>query len=133
MNEQQINLLSVTEIMMILNCQRITIYSAIKKGRLKAIKRGSMLYITEDNLKTYLLTKYSRDHSMFNGELLYDKSKGEYSIRNAAHELGCSYNHVYYLLSKGYLRFKTKGLNRIIMKEDLDEYMKKIHESQNYG
>lgn len=133
MNEEQINLLSVREITILLNCQRITIYSAIKKGRLKAIKRDNMIYITEENLKTYLLTKYSRDHSMFNGELLYDKTKGEYSIRNAAKEMGCTYNHVYYLITKGFLKFKKKGFSRVIMKEDIDEYMQKIQQSQNYG
>lgn len=107
----------------VLGITRQAIYWAIKNKKLKAQKPlYHQLIITLEDVEAYRKNMYCRDYSRFKGELLYDVSKGEYSLRKAAEYLGLGYNKLYHLTKTGKIQANRKGAAWIFMKSDLDEF-----------
>lgn len=92
------------------------LYIAIKKGRLKAIKREdtNRYQIAKQDLKEYMKKKYDRADATFQGKPKYDKEKGEFSIKQAAELLGESPNYLYYLMRINKIAYKKKGCSYIL-------------------
>lgn len=86
-----------------------TIYFAIRKGRLKAMREGAGWRIPIKSLQEYNHTLYSREESTHNGELIYDKKKGLYSPRQIANLMGVHPMKIYYMLARNYVPFKRHG------------------------
>lgn len=107
---------------------RQTIYSLIRKKRIKAYQVGRRWYIKPEFIQEFIKTKFSRDFLKINGELLYDNEKGIYSVRQAAEIMGVPYQHVAYLVRKGFLRAKKIMCHHIIMKEEMEKYMTTMEE-----
>ena len=84
MTDQKI--VSITEAAEILGVTRQAAYIAMKNGKLLATKcpNTKKWLITVDDVEAYKQNKYSRDLSRYNGELIFDKSKGLHSVSEAA-------------------------------------------------
>ena len=130
-NEEQITevaptaenkIVSITEAARINNVTRQAIYVAIKLKKLKAKKESSRWTIDLADLEEYRRQKYSREKSTFDGELLFDKSKGLFSVRQAADILGVPEQKIYYGLRAGHLKGEQKGAAWVIHEDDISNY-----------
>lgn len=102
---------------------RQSVYLSIKKNRLKAVKKGDGRWIIKaDDVKAYEKTKYSREHSMHNGEPVFDTEKGIYNVAETAKILRMPKQHVYYILRNNYLKSSRKGSAWVINQDDIDKY-----------
>lgn len=119
------NYLTITEAIEYSKISRPAIYAALKKGKLKAVKRGYFWQFTRENLDAYRVSKYNRDDREFNGERIFSPEKGTFSIGQAARILGYELNspytpqRLYYLIRRGELKVSRFGSSFIISKEVL--------------
>ena len=104
---------------------RQAIYLAIKKGGMKAVKKGRKWSFLRKDVDAYILNKYNRDNSKHNGELIFDMDKGFYSVFHVSKfltiELGYPYakQRLYFLIRTGRLKASKKGSAWVIAKEDV--------------
>jgi excisionase family DNA binding protein len=115
-------IVSITEAAKINNVTRQAIYVAIKLKKLKATKETSRWMINLDDLMEYRKQKYSRTKSVFQGELLFDNTKGYYSINQAAKMLNVPAQKLYYATRAGYLKASRKGAAWVIHVDDVKGY-----------
>lgn len=115
-------LVSITEAAKINNVTRQAIYVAIKLNKLKAKKETSRWTIHLDDLEEYRRQKYSRMKSTFNGELLFDNTKGYFSINQVAQMLSVPAQKIYYATRVGMLKAHRKGSAWVIEKQDIEQY-----------
>lgn len=125
-NNPENKLVSITEAARLNNVTRQAIYVAIKLNKLKAKKETTRWTIHLDDLEEYRKHKYSREKSRFNGELLFDNTKGLYSVNQAARLLSVPAQKIYYATRIGVLKAHRKGAAWVIREEDLKEYANKI-------
>ena len=111
-----------------LDVDRQSVYMAIKKGRLKAAKTTRWKINFED-LKSYSETRWNRKFSKRNGELLFDLSKDELSVKHAAEILKVPENHIYYCIYVGKMPAFRKGKTWVIKGEDIKYYIPRIKKS----
>ena len=110
---------------------RAAIYSAIKKGRLKARKEGRFWKISPEQIDRYRITKYNRDEREINGEKIFCVEKGTFSASQVAKiisdELKIPYRvqRVYHLIRSGQLKAHRVGATFVILREDLRELIEK--------
>lgn len=102
---------------------RQAIFFAIKMKRLNAKKENNTWLISESDLKDYIDHRYSRSKSRKEGQLIFDKSKGYYSITEVAKMLGKNTNHIYYLVRVGKLNSHRQGNAIVIQDIELHRYM----------
>lgn len=85
--------LSIDQAAAIMHCTRLAVYKAIRKNRLTAhkiwikYKTGSTRFkwhVTKEDLDKYNETRYQRKFSKYKGKPLYDKEKGEYSVKEVS-------------------------------------------------
>jgi excisionase family DNA binding protein len=98
---------------------RQAIFFAIKMKRLNAKRENDTWLISESDLKEYNDKKYCRSKSRNDGELIFDKSKGFFSIGEAAKMLNRNTNHIYYLVRMGRLRTHRQGTAIVIKDTEL--------------
>lgn len=99
---------------------RQAIFFAIKMKRLNAKKENDSWLIAEKDLDEYTKTRYTRSKSRKHGELIFDKSKGFFSIAEASKFLNKNTNHIYYLVRMGTLKSHRQGSAIVI--QDLEIY-----------
>ncbi len=102
---------------------RQAIYFAIKMKRLEAVQEGGAWLVSTEQLKKYIKTKYCRSKSRVEGELIFDKNKGYYSISEVAKILRRSLNQVYYLVRLGKIKTHRQGGNIVIKESDLESFI----------
>ena len=119
-------MLTVTQCKKKLGVTRSAIYQAIRCNRLTAIKNDLKWFINHEDFQFYKKTKWSRSCSMIDGKPLYDKSKGEHSIKEASEILDCSINHVYYACYTNKIPAKRKKSSWVINTEDIHQYKKRM-------
>ncbi len=124
-------LVSITEAAKINDVTRQAIYVAIKLNKLKARKETTRWTIHLDDLEDYRNQKYSRAKSRFQGELIFDNTKGYYSVNQAARMLSVPAQKIYYATRIGALRAHRKGAAWVIHTEDLREYSEKLKNKVN--
>lgn len=122
LNSDDDNFVTLSEAARINNVTRQAIYVAIKQKKLKAYKNPTRWIIHKDDLATYRNLKYSRTKSMHNGELIFDNSRGFYSIQQAAKLLNVSYQKIYYATRIGLLKSSRKGAAWVVHIDDLKQY-----------
>jgi excisionase family DNA binding protein len=105
---------------------RQAIFFAIKMKRLDAKKENGTWLISESALKEYSEKKYCRSKSRKEGELIFDKQKGFYSITEAAKILNKNVNHIYYLVRMGKLKTHRQGSAIVIEDKELHNYVEFI-------
>ena len=115
-------LVSITEAARIHNVTRQAIYVAIKSNKLRARKDTRCWMIDLDDLREYKRLKYSRTRSMFQGELLFDNTKGYYSVNQVAKMLSVPAQKIYYAARSGYLKASRKGAAWVIHENDMKAY-----------
>lgn len=113
---------SITEAAKLNNVTRQAIYVAIKLNKLKAKKETTRWTIHLDDLENYKMQKYSRTKSLYQGELLFDNSKGYFSINQVAKMLGVPAQKIYYATRIGLLKAHRKGAAWVIHSEDVNSY-----------
>jgi excisionase family DNA binding protein len=113
---------SITEAARINNVTRQAIYVAIKQKKLKASKDSTRWTIHLDDLEEYRKNKYSRTKSMYDGELLFDRQKGYYSVSQAADFLKVPAQKIYYATRVGLLKAHRKGAAWVIHVDDIKGY-----------
>ncbi len=119
--EPEGKLVSITEAARLNNVTRQAIYVAIKQGKLEA-KKDTRWSIDPEDLAKYRKQKYSRTKSMFKGELLFDNSKGYYSINQVAQMLNVPAQKIYYATRINQLKSHRKGTAWVIYNEDIQKY-----------
>lgn len=119
---QRKKVVSITEAAKINNVTRQAIYVAIKQKKLKASKDATRWTIDLEDLENYRKQKYSRSKSVFNGELLFDNSKGYYSVNQVAKMLNVPAQKIYYATRVGLMKAHRKGAAWVIHMNDLKEY-----------
>lgn len=127
--KQENKLLSITEAAKLNNVTRQAIYVAIKLNKLKACKETTRWAIHLDDLEDYRKQKYSRTRSMHNGELIFDSTKGYYSVNQSARMLSVPAQKIYYATRIGALKAHRKGAAWVIHENDLKEYAAKAVEA----
>ena len=113
---------SITEAARINNVTRQAIYVAIKQRKLKAHKDSTRWTIDLSDLEEYRKNKYSRTKSIYNGELLFDNTKGYYSVNQVAQLLGVPAQKIYYATRVGLLKAIRKGAAWVIHTNDVKGY-----------
>jgi len=117
---------SITEAARLNKVTRQAIYVAIKQRKLRATKDATRWTIDLDDLEEYKKNKYSRKKSMYEGELLFDNSKGFYSINQVAKMLNVPAQKIYYATRVGHLKAYRKGAAWVVQIDEVKEY------KQNY-
>ena len=118
-------LVSITEAAKLNKVTRQAIYVAIKLNKLKASKDTTRWTIHVDDLEAYRKQKYSRSKSMFNGELLFDNTKGYHSINQVARMLSVPAQKIYYATRIGMLKAQRRGAAWVVHVDDAKEYAEK--------
>lgn len=101
---------------------RQAIYVAIRHKKLRAFKHTARWNIHQDDLQDYRLLRYSRSQSTYDGDLLYDNSRGTYSIVQTAKMLSLSPQRIYQAARKGQLRSSRKGAAWVIHIDDIRQF-----------
>jgi excisionase family DNA binding protein len=112
---------SITEAAKINNVTRQAIYVAIKQNKLKATKK-TRWEIDLNDLENYQKNKYSRTKSVFQGELLFDNTKGYHSINQVAKMLNVPAQKIYYATRVGLMKAVRKGAAWVIHSDDVRQY-----------
>jgi excisionase family DNA binding protein len=103
------------------------VYNAIKKKRLKAVKKDRRWNFNTEDLDAYKKEKFDRKFSTFKGKPLYDKSKGEHSLIEAAKILGCPRQHLYYACKENKIPTTKKKSVWVINIKDIEAYRNMMH------
>jgi excisionase family DNA binding protein len=120
--EREDKLVSITEAAKLNKVTRQAIYVAIKLNKLKARKEAARWAIHLDDLAEYRKQKYSRTRSMYNGELVFDGSKGHFSVNQVAEMLNVPAQKIYYATRCGKLKAHRKGAAWVIHMDDVNSY-----------
>jgi excisionase family DNA binding protein len=118
---EQEKVVSITEAAKINNVTRQAIYVAIKQNKLRATKK-TRWEIDLADLENYQKNKYSRTKSVFQGELLFDNTKGYHSINQVAKLLNVPAQKIYYATRVGLMKAIRKGAAWVIHSDDVKEY-----------
>lgn len=136
MSNESDQLVTITEAAKINNVTRQAIYVAIKLNKLKARKDTTRWEIHLDDLEDYRRQKYSREKSMDDkGELIFDKTKGYYSVNQVAAMLKVPPQKIYYATRSGLLKAHRKGAAWVMHEDDVksysEGYLSKNKENEN--
>lgn len=115
------SVVSITEAAKINNVTRQAIYVAIKQKKLRATKKTRWEIDLKD-LEEYRKNKYCRSKSMFGGELLFDNTKGYFSINQVAKILDVPAQKIYYATRTGKLKGSRKGAAWVIHEDEVQRY-----------
>lgn len=118
-------LLSITEAAKLNNVSRQAIYIQIQKGGLVAQKKTTRWMIDVEALENYKKNKYCRSKSTFNGELLFDNTRGLFSVNQVAKILKVPAQKIYYAVRSGLLKAQQKGAAWVIEEKDIENYREK--------
>jgi excisionase family DNA binding protein len=121
-DQPQNKVVSITEAARLNKVTRQAIYVAIKLNKLKAKKETTRWTIHLDDLEAYRKQKYSRTKSMFNGELLFDNTKGYFSVNQVARMLSVPAQKIYYATRIGLLKAHRKGAAWVVHTDDVNAY-----------
>ncbi|MGA8163549.1 MAG: helix-turn-helix domain-containing protein [Waddliaceae bacterium] len=124
--KNDLKVVSITEAARINNVTRQAIYVAIKLKKLKARKETTRWTIHLDDLEEYRKNKYSRAKSLHNGELIFDSSKGYFSVNQVAEMLGVPAQKIYYATRVGMLQTHRKGAAWVIHIDSVNKYKKEL-------
>lgn len=125
------DILTISEAAQAAEVSRQAIYRAIKNERIKGKKINNTWTFTNHEFEEYMKFRYSRQFSTYQGELLFDIEKGEYSVPEAAKKCGVNEQHIYYKLRRGELKGRKKGGAWVLNYEDLVETFKEKIQKEN--
>ncbi|AHK62887.1 helix-turn-helix domain-containing protein [Chlamydia avium] len=120
-SDQETKWVSITQAAKLHNVTRQAIYVAIKQKKLRASKTTRWEIDLKD-LEDYKRNRYSRKKSLYQGELLFDNSKGCYSVNQVAEILDIPVQKVYYATRTGTMRGERKGAAWVIHCSEIERY-----------
>lgn len=129
--EKPDDLLSMPEIIAYAKIGRAAVYTAINKGRLKAVKVGYYWMVSRSEIDRYRMSKYNRDEREINGKKIFSVEEGTFSVSQAAKiisdELKMAYStqRLYHLIRSGQLRAGRVGATFVIHRDHLIELIEK--------
>ncbi len=126
-------IVSITEAACINNVTRQAIYVAIKQKKLKARKEATRWVINIEDLAEYRKNKYSREKSVFNGELLFDNTKGYFSVNQVAKMLNVPAQKIYYATRVGHMKATRKGAAWVIHTDEIKQYQQNYLSKKPFG
>ena len=108
---------SITQVANQFKKSRQAVYVALKKKKFSCFNEEGEWKISLDDYISYLNSRYDRTFSKRNdGSLVFDKSQGFYSAKEAAHYLNLGLQKIYYYLRRGMIpsrRYKSAWLIHI--------------------
>jgi len=125
MTEKPDDLLSMPEITAYAKIGRAAVYTAIKKGRLTAVKDGYYWKVYRSEMDRYRLSKYNRDEREINGKKIFCVEQGTFSVHQVSkivsNELKIAYSvqRIYHLIRSGQLLASKVGSTYVILRDDL--------------
>lgn len=120
------SILGLTEASKKMSRCRQCLYQAIRTGKLRANRASNGRWkITISDLQNYWENRYSRDKSLFNGQLVYDVSKGTYSVKLAAQRLNIPLQKIYFAIRSGKIDFVRKGSAYVFTEKALMNFQEK--------
>ena len=124
-------LMTISELADEYGLTRHAILVPIHKGRLKAERRVDRKthfkwVIDKRDFEDYRKSRYNRAFSKVKGKFLYDKSKGFYSVNEAAEFVGCSSQRIYHHLRTGIIKCRRVKCNWVIHIDDIKAYKDKL-------
>jgi len=123
---QEKKVVSITKAAKLGGVTRQAIYIAIQQKKLKAYKSESgHWYIYLKDLEEYRQKRYSREKSLYNGELIFNNEKGFFSINQIAQKLEVPPQKIYYATRIGLLKASRKGSAWVIHIDDVKDYQEK--------
>ena len=128
--EKNQNVISMKQAAKLSKCTVGAIFLAIKNKRLKATREGLRWWIQKEDLVSYRKNKYSRMRSIYQGKPLFDKEKGEYSITEAAKELGITVAMAYHYVRCKRFPFTRKGVSYVIQIEDVKRFKEELEKTE---
>lgn len=131
LKDDQEKILNLDEAAQYMKVTRQAVGMAIKHNKLKATLKNGKWIVTEKDLDHYRMNKYVREHSLRDGELLFDPSKGELSVLQTAKLLGYKIQRVYYLLHTGQIRASKKGCAWVIHKDEVQRVYEEYYNELN--
>lgn len=103
------------------------VYQAIRRRNLKAKIKGRRMFTSYEWLREYMEHWASKqEHSRFNGEKVFNKDKGEYSVVMVAQELGVKTQLIHDMCKEGKIKTYRKSTFLIISKEELERVKESI-------
>lgn len=108
---------------------KAAIRQAIFTKRIPAKKISNQWFVQLKDLEEFRKTKHSRAVSRYKGELVFDKEKNEYSVKEAAKFLNEPDQQIYYACRKNKIKTSRKGTYWVIKLDEILEY-KRILEIQ---
>jgi len=124
-------MMTILEAAKLLNITRQAVYVAVKQKKIRALKCAYQWKISNSDVLEYIKNRYSRKTSVINGELVFDKSKGEYSVTETACLLHVPNNFVYYSIQSRGLKHKRKAAAYVIHIDDIKEFSQRMGISVN--
>lgn len=107
---------------------RGSITMAIRAGRLRSqkrlIKRHYIWYIHRDDLLKYKISRNDRKFSKYNGELIFDHTRGLYSVDDVSKILGLNTQRVYYAIRSGKIKTYRTGRKKSVIVIPIDDVKK---------
>jgi excisionase family DNA binding protein len=118
--------LTITQVASLLGITRQAVYNAVSKGQIKSEKDAMGIHrINFTEIETYQQKKYHKQFATYNGELVFDKAKGEMTVNEAAIYLNTTYSIVHYQIRKGLIPSIKKGGCVVINIKDLEKFKEK--------
>lgn len=122
---------TVSEAAKIKDVTRQAIYLAIRLKRLRAYKHDDKWKIFLVDLNDYDSKRFSRiHHSVFEGEPLFDESRGYFSVDKASKMINVPKQKLYYAIRTGVLKASRKRAAWVIHVDDLFEYQKSLSKKE---
>jgi len=111
---------TITGAALFMRVSRQAIYWAIRNGKLKAELVNGKWNIVIRDIEEYMVKRYNRLFSTFDGSLLFDPKKGERSVKQAAGLLDVSIHRIYYYLTKGIIQGIRKNKTWVIHDSEIE-------------
>ncbi|MGE0630834.1 MAG: helix-turn-helix domain-containing protein [Pseudobdellovibrionaceae bacterium] len=127
MTIESFEIVTVIEAAKMLGVSTQAIYVAIYKGLLfsERCTKNRKVMIKVVDLEAYKKSRWLRDNLKNDGELVFDQSKGIYSVTKTADFLGISESRIYREVNSGVLKAHKKGGFWVIHIDDIQNYQEK--------
>lgn len=104
--------------------------AAIKRGTLRAYTNPltKKHRVAREEIERFMKAKTSTAHRIFKGEIVFDKSKGEYSLQETTEILGLDHMDIYYEINSPTcsIKYTQKGKYKVFHIDDIKAYQKLI-------
>jgi hypothetical protein len=122
--------LTLEEAAQIQGTSSTNLYSAIKRGTLLAYTDPltKKHRVSKEEIQRFMKAKTSTAHRIFKGEMVFDKSKGEYSLHEITEMLGLDYMDIYYEINSPTcnIKYTQKGKYKVFHIDDIKAYEKLV-------